>query len=463
MSTELSSSESQAAIHVPAQQASGHAETVSPVRSNWGETAWGILRVVRVRFRFFGVLLVTALVAGQWERITKLANRAWDSLAQRSGAADVVSADTEFFCPMCPGVLSAWPDKCPVCFMPLVRRKKGEAMLLPDGVIARMQVSPQRIQLAGVRTEPVEYRTLEHEFTSVGLVALESDNSESVNSESDSAGNSNVDEPRLPNSRRLRVLVALTPSEVPLLEVGQTASIRRDDSSDTRWSATVAAVLGDDPSGPRAVLEPLSDTSELVVGSVVRVTWHRSLSEHEPFREQASEGKLLSVPESAVVDTGEERLVFVETAPGMFDGVWVELGPRAGGYYPVLQGLQEGQRVAAAGAFLLDAETRLSPHLRAAYFGSGAVADGGEREKSSEQPKRTARKKPRTVKELLAEFEMTPEDRAAAEKQQVCPVTKMKLGSMGAPVRVLVDGRAVYLCCEGCRSQVENEGKPSPP
>ena len=35
------------------------------------------------------------------------------------------------------------------------------------------------------------------------------------------------------------------------------------------------------------------------------------------------------------------------------------LGPPAGDLYPVLEGLEFGEKVAAAGAFLLDAETRL--------------------------------------------------------------------------------------------------------
>ena len=59
-----------------------------------------------------------------------------------------VSNDTEFFCSMDPGVVSEWPAVCPVCNMDLVRRKKGEAVVLPEGVVARMQFSPYRIQLA---------------------------------------------------------------------------------------------------------------------------------------------------------------------------------------------------------------------------------------------------------------------------------------------------------------------------
>ena len=68
-----------------------------------------------------------------------------------------------------------------------------------------------------------------------------------------------------------------------------------------------------------------------------------------------------SVPEAAVVDTGSKTIVYVEVAPGIFEGRAVVLGPRSGDHYPVLRGLAPGERVAAAGAFLIDAETRLNP------------------------------------------------------------------------------------------------------
>ncbi len=76
------------------------------------------------------------------------------------------------------------------------------------------------------------------------------------------------------------------------------------------------------------------------------------------------------MPQGAVIDTGAKQIVYVESAPGVFDGVAVELGPRDGDYYAVVAGLRRGQRVAAAGAFLIDAETRLNPAAAAAYFGA---------------------------------------------------------------------------------------------
>ena len=74
--------------------------------------------------------------------------------------------------------------------------------------------------------------------------------------------------------------------------------------------------------------------------------------------------RVLSVPESAVIDTGALRLVYVERRPGVFEGRAVTLGPRRGDIYPVIEGLAPGERVAVGGAFLIDAETRLDPTTR---------------------------------------------------------------------------------------------------
>lgn len=69
----------------------------------------------------------------------------------------------------------------------------------------------------------------------------------------------------------------------------------------------------------------------------------------------------LAVPAEAVIDTGTRQVVYVESAPGVFDAKAVTLGARAGEFYPVMAGLNPGDRIAARGAFLLDAENRLNP------------------------------------------------------------------------------------------------------
>ena len=51
---------------------------------------------------------------------------------------------------------------------------------------------------------------------------------------------------------------------------------------------------------------------------------------------------------------------------------------------------------------------------------------------------------------------LADEDRAAAEKQKDCPVTGEPLGSMGAPMKVNVKDRDVWICCGGCKDKLTN-------
>jgi hypothetical protein len=51
---------------------------------------------------------------------------------------------------------------------------------------------------------------------------------------------------------------------------------------------------------------------------------------------------------------------------------------------------------------------------------------------------------------------LSPEDRALAEAQKTCPVTGELLGSMGVPIKVTVEGRDAFVCCEGCVDELKN-------
>ncbi len=47
-------------------------------------------------------------------------------------------------------------------------------------------------------------------------------------------------------------------------------------------------------------------------------------------------------------------------------------------------------------------------------------------------------------------------DQAGIAGQRVCPVTGAALDSMGGPVKVLVGGQPLYLCCKGCLGKVQS-------
>jgi Cu(I)/Ag(I) efflux system membrane fusion protein len=79
---------------------------------------------------------------------------------------------------------------------------------------------------------------------------------------------------------------------------------------------------------------------------------------------------VLSVPESAVMDTGSRQAVFVDRGQGRFEPREVKLGRRGGGYVEVRQGVADGEPVVVSANFLIDAESNLKAALKG--FSEGA-------------------------------------------------------------------------------------------
>jgi Cu(I)/Ag(I) efflux system membrane fusion protein len=72
---------------------------------------------------------------------------------------------------------------------------------------------------------------------------------------------------------------------------------------------------------------------------------------------------VIAVPDSAVIDTGDRQLIFVDKGDGRFEPRNVELGMRGTGLIEIKQGVTEGERVVVSGNFLIDAESNLKAAL----------------------------------------------------------------------------------------------------
>jgi hypothetical protein len=393
-----------------------------PRASLWSRIAGG-LHIAQVRLRVIAVFALVFLIVGNWDTISHYWQR-WVSSIGLRGAEPSVSSSTEFFCPMCPGVRSAWPSMCPVCSMPLVRRTKGEMGILPDGSLARMQISPYRLQLGGIATSRVEYRELRQADDTLWAAV------EPFKSQPRNAPELTPQEPRLayvcaqhPHQVRSQPgRCALDATELVPQELGPQERLR--------WRCPLhPEVFADQPGGtcPQCADLPL-------LPAVI---------------DYAPQNMVLAVPETAVIDAEGQTVVFQQTSPGVFDAIRVELLPASGGYHPVIRGIKRGSEIVSQGAFLLDAETRLDPDLAATYFGADTRA-------APDESKAAATKSSSTdVATLLARLKLSDRDRALALRQRVCPITGLPLGSMGAPVPAKGTGDEVQLCCEGCRGKFE--------
>src|SRR5262249_50842510 len=54
-------------------------------------------------------------------------------------------------------------------------------------------------------------------------------------------------------------------------------------------------------------------------------------------------------------------------------------------------------------------------------------------------------------KDVMAErAKLSPEDRKLVDAQEWCPITKMRLGSMGPPIKIILKSQPAFLCCPNC-------------
>jgi membrane fusion protein, copper/silver efflux system len=508
-----------------------------------------VLKVIEVRLRFIAVLIVTFLVIVYWDTITNY----WEKWTRPAvSASSEVLVDEEYYCPMDPGVIRDRPDPggktphCPICGMPLSLRKKGEKEPLPPGVASRVQLSPERVQLAGVQTVAVAYRPMTLQTVTVGNVAYDESRLSRIVSrvggyvekldvdrtfvhvekgeplaeiyspelyatsqelllaarrgakddlvrnarerlkllgvaeeEIDAIITSGKALPRLtlrsPRSGQvigkqivagMKVEEGMTLLEIADLSVvwieadvfekdighwriGQPIEAAVDALPGKTFSGKIAAVyaqLNTDTRTDRVRFEVNNDSGQLRPGMFATVRIDTPLMQLKMFENIAKDGQAPAVPESAVIDTGAQKIVYIQRKPGIFEGVEVELGPIVGGYYPVVKGLQPGEIIVAAGSFLIDAETRLKP-VAVAYTG----ASGGTKAESPQAvTTSTATIADISAKALANIAKLPPEDQLPAKEQNLCPITGQPLGSMGVPVAITLDGQKVFLCCSGC-------------
>ena len=88
----------------------------------------------------------------------------------------------------------------------------------------------------------------------------------------------------------------------------------------------------------------------------------------------AAKGQAVTVPLSAVIDSGTRQIVLVQAKEGRYEPREVKLGARSDNYVEVVDGVKDGEQVVVAANFLIDAES----NLKAAIGSFGHASHGGK-------------------------------------------------------------------------------------
>jgi Cu(I)/Ag(I) efflux system membrane fusion protein len=78
---------------------------------------------------------------------------------------------------------------------------------------------------------------------------------------------------------------------------------------------------------------------------------------------QTGGGRRLVVPQTAVLNSGDRQVVFVDRGKGYFEPREVKLGGRSDGRVEIVSGLQPAERIVISGNFLIDSESQLKTSM----------------------------------------------------------------------------------------------------
>jgi Cu(I)/Ag(I) efflux system membrane fusion protein len=91
-------------------------------------------------------------------------------------------------------------------------------------------------------------------------------------------------------------------------------------------------------------------------------------------------GEKLGIPAEAVMFSGEHTYAFKDGGDGHLIPTRIQVGARGDGWYEVIDGLKEGDRIVVSANFLVDSESSLKAALEAMSVGADSTRTGDEHE-----------------------------------------------------------------------------------
>jgi Cu(I)/Ag(I) efflux system membrane fusion protein len=151
------------------------------------------------------------------------------------------------------------------------------------------------------------------------------------------------------------IVADVAEQDIAQMKAGGKANVRVDAYPDKTFSGTVAYIY---PT-LKAETRTISVRVELAnPGGLLKPAMYAQVEFAIGDR-----GAVLAVPTAAVIDSGTRKVVVVDLGDGRFEPRPVTTGVSGDAFVEILDGVKEGERVVAAGNFLIDSESNLKAAL----------------------------------------------------------------------------------------------------
>jgi len=313
-------------------------------------------------------------------------------LVKREKAAPVERKVKFYRSPMNPAVTSPTPmkDEMGMDYVPVYEDAAGGTSVAGRGTVS---LTPEKQQMIGLKTEKAAYRSLLKTVRASGKVAYDPDLYRAIAEYRESLSAYEKMKSSSWQEAIDRAKAVVDSSKLKLRQMGigaeQLDSIEKTPASydnlllaeDKVWvyaqvyeyeSASVKP-------GQKAVITTSAYPGRQFTGTVRSMdpifseetrTLRARIETENPGRELRSEmyveavikadlGTMLTVPVSAILNTGEKEIAFVMKDGGDFEPRGVKTGRRNDDYAEIVSGLRAGEKVVTSANFMIDSESRM--------------------------------------------------------------------------------------------------------
>lgn len=181
---------------------------------------------------------------------------------------------------------------------------------------------------------------------------------------------------------RVWVLADVFEQDLGMIHPGQKVTIRVDAYPDKILTGEVTFIY------PKVTPETRTAIVRIVLDNPAGLL-RPDMYAHVEFASFHTNHKVLTIPDSALLDTGTRRMVLVDLGEGRYEARTVKLGMRADGFTEVLGGVQAGEAVVVKANFLIDAESNLKAAISSFSHGTHSGTTEAKQEKPEIPPTST--------------------------------------------------------------------------